>query len=126
MSIERKFEFDLPLHCGPGQADYTTLKMEGNRLEGVTDLTIRAGANGFTNVVIGFEMDAAVRMAAKMVARLDCMNDEKCFLLSEVYSKAKTEIDEELEREGSELDAEIYLQAQFVRRVLEILLEECK
>lgn len=61
------FEFGLPLYphqaIGEAQSPDLKLEMDGKELQGVTSLTARAWANGFTNVAIEFDCSAAIKMA---------------------------------------------------------------
>ena len=45
-----KFDILLPLYAGSGPVH---VKRNGEEMQGVTDVTVRAGVNGHTNVIIG-------------------------------------------------------------------------
>jgi len=124
---EHKFDFKLPMHPARKVSDSglpCELKMDGRDITGVTDLTVRAGTNGFTNVVIGFEASCAVEFAGELIANINGFtHDEQALTFAHIYQTAKSEIDEELTSEGAELDSEFMLQAQFVKRIIELTLE---
>ena len=118
---KHKFNFKLPM--SPTHEE-VVLKMDGREITGVTDLTVRAGTNGLTNVAIGFEASCAVEFAGKLIANINGFtHDEQVLTFASIYQTAKSEVDEELAHEGTELDSEYMLQAQFVKRVIELTLE---
>lgn len=47
------------------------IEMNGEPLHGVTDLTVRAGANGYTNIICNFTADATVNMTAALIAKVN-------------------------------------------------------
>lgn len=108
------FDFVLPLepHTGRIGDEPFSAKCNGKDLQGVTDLTLRCGANGLTNVVIGYEASIAVKAVAMHVAsiRLDDHVGEE--LLERIYDTA---IQEAVGRDAPG--------AVIVRRIVEMLAE---
>lgn len=127
MTWKNKHVFDFNLPIEPSRSEHTKLLMDYEELDGVTGLHVRAGVNGFTNVVIEMEAACAVKFAGELTLHMaNVTHDEMSLALAGVYQIAKEEIDIELEREGADLDAEIYLQAQLVRRIIELSIEHFK
>jgi hypothetical protein len=88
---EHRFNFKLPMYPNRkiGERDLpAVLEMDGKHLPGVTDLTVRAGSNGFTNVVIEFEADVAVEFVGHLVANLNLTEDQAQILFGGIFDKA--------------------------------------
>lgn len=123
---EHKFDLKLPMfpHQTIGEEGMPCeIKMDGNDLKGVTQLTVRAGSNGFTNVVMEFEASCAVEMAGHLVAHMDA-NDTLEFQMAEIYRDARIEVENELDGEG--LEHSHFGQAKLVQRIIEMALERIK
>ena len=125
MSRNHKFDIELPLFTNrPVGDEVFKLEKDGTPLLGVTDLTLRAGANGFTNLVLNFEAGAAVKCTAEMVAHVDMADSERHTLeLAEVYRDVKGEVEAIVEMEGNTIDNTVEAQAHFVKRIIEMALE---
>jgi len=73
-----KHKFDVNLDLNP-HTDETYIKLDGKALSGVTDITIRAGANGFTNVVLGMEVSALATLTGELSVNAKlCDEYESC------------------------------------------------
>lgn len=127
---EHKFEFKLPMFPNQKIEDNgmpCELKMDGRDMKGVTSLTMRAGSNGFTNVVVEFEASCAVECAAHLVAHMTGFTfEEQQLQLAGIFREVNEEIKAELEREGANLMDEYMAQADFVRRIIELTIERVK
>ena len=126
---EHKFKFSLPMHshqrmCDVGMPE--TLEMDGKPLKGVKELTIRAGVSGFTNIVMEFDSSCAVELAGHLVAHMEGASEDRILKLAGIYKEAKAEIDAELDNDGSLLEQDFIAQGQFVRRIIEMAIEQLK
>lgn len=119
------FEFGLPLYphqtIGEAQSPDLKLEMDGKELQGVTSLTARAGANGFTNVAIEFECSAAIKMAAAFLPSIEA-HEEQVERLGAIYHEAMAEIKDQLD-DGETLD-DHYMAGEFVRQIITKALEQ--
>jgi hypothetical protein len=119
---EHSFDITLPMYP---PATVSDLKMDGKNLKGVTDLTIRAGGNGFTNVVMEFEAAVAVEFVGHLVAHVQgAENEEMTFELAQIYRDARNQVENELEGEG--LEYSHLGQARLVQRIIETAMERIK
>ena len=125
MSRNHKFDIEVPLFANrPVGDEGFKLEKDGTPMLGVTDLTLRAGANGFTNLILGFEAGAAVRCTAEMVAHVDIVGSEQRILdLAEIYRDVTVEVAAGVAKEGGTIDNTLEAQAHFVKRIIEIALE---
>lgn len=126
-----KFDLALPLFpnhsIGELPGTGVKLEMDGRQLEGVTGLCIKAGSNGFTNIAVEFEAGCAVRMTAELIASLGGGDQSlRQLVLANVYRKARSDIDADLERDGDTLETDTGAQAAFVTRIIEVALERIK
>ena len=124
--MQHKFNVELPLYPNKpreGEAPFK-LEMDGKPLSGVTDITLRAGANGFTNMILGFEAGAAVRCTAELIAHADMTGSEQRILdLAEIYRDVTVEVVASVAKEGGTIDNTLDAQAHFVKRIIEMTLE---
>ena len=124
--MQHKFSVELPL-CpnSPGKDEAPfKLEMDGKPLSGVTDMTLRAGSNGLTNMILGFEAGAAVRCTAELIAHVDMVGGEQRILeLAEIYRDVTVEVAASVAKEGGTIDNTLDAQAQFVKRIIELALE---
>lgn len=121
---EHKFEFKLPMFPNQTISDNgmpCELKMDGHDMKGVTSLTMRAGSNGFTNVVVEFEASCAVEAAAHLVAHMDLGYIDPQEALGGIYDSAIEDfpILREYKLDGCD-------KAEIVKRIIELTLERFK
>jgi hypothetical protein len=125
-----KFDFELPMYPMQtiGQDNvFPMLKMDGKELKGVTGLHVRAGNNGFTNVVMEFEANCAVEFVGHLIANVNtAMDEESAMLLSSIYQDALKQVQSDLDAEGEELEANYFAQAELVKRIIELSIENSK
>jgi len=77
---EHKFAVNLTLNPN---TDETYIKLDGVELSGVTDITMRAGANGFTNVVLGMEVPVLATLTGELSVNAKlCDQYESCLFLA--------------------------------------------
>ena len=125
---EHMFNFNIPMFPTQRVSDNgmsTELIMDGQPLQGVTSVCIKAGSNGFTNVAIEFEASCAVQFVGHLCARVyDAAGAEEHDLkLAEIFRDVNEEIRVELEQDGANLMQETYAQAKFVQRIIETAME---
>lgn len=111
---------------GMRAVDSASLKMDGNELTGVTGFTIKAGANGYTNVAIEFEAPAAVCFVGHLMASLPNADDEEQALqLSAIWDDVSGKITDKwgLDR-NNEIEFSIDAKADFVRLLITRCIEE--
>lgn len=123
---EHKFNLQLPMYPHQTVSDNgmpCKLEMDGKELKGVTGLHVRAGVNGFTNVVMEFEASCAVEFVGHLVAHCDA-NDTLEFQMAQIYRDARAEVESEMEDEG--LEYSHFGQAKLVHRIIELAMERIK
>ena len=112
---KRSFDIKLPFYPHQtidGKQAPLEIKMDGVDLTHcATDIAIRAGANGFTNVVMGFEAKAGIKAAAHFVANMETTEDEMQLLLGGIFDYVASEYPEGI-TDGAD-------KTEFVKRIIE-------
>lgn len=121
---KHEFEFllpELPNRTVGQSGMQCKLQMDGKELRGVTGLTVRAGANGFTNVVVEFEAQSAIKAAGALVANMNMHEVEEDYLLGGIFEEAVEHIPvlREFNFDGAE-------KRDFVKSIIEKTLERVK
>jgi hypothetical protein len=121
-----EFDLTLPLYlnCGadnPNHSHPLKLKIDGQPLKGVKELVVRAGASGFTNVVLELEAVSTLKLLGALIAHLNFETDEQRMnLLGGVFDQAVVDVLDDVEQsnwfDGDE-------KCQLVQRIVELLIE---
>lgn len=94
-----KFLFNLAML--PEHHPQGAVKMDGENLQGVTALHLKADSRGFTNVTIQFEAEALAEFDASLIAGFaDLDPDEEVDLLNPVYKEAERRADAYMKNRG--------------------------
>lgn len=92
------------------------IEMDGHELHGVTDLCLRAGTNGFTNVVIEMRASVAAKLAGALVVNLEETDITEDLNLAGVYKRS---MDEALAITGEvDMETSLELQSQLVKQII--------
>lgn len=67
--MRNRQHFTLNLKEDPHDPD-TQILMNGEPLAGVRDISVRCGSNGYTNIIVGFNGEAAIKMTGELVANV--------------------------------------------------------
>ena len=123
---EHKFDFKLPMFPNQTVSDNgmpCELNMDGQPLKGVSSLVVRAGSNGFTNVVMEFEASCAVEFAGHLVAQLNLSDEQAQMDLGGIYDQAMADVGltEDFAHTVDGAD-----KVEMVRRVVELCIERFK
>ncbi len=85
------FTFNLPVNP---HNDSIVLEMDGQPLRGVTDVCVKAGTNGYTNVILGFEARAAIEMTGALVANVNLLEIGESAIAS-IYDSSLAQLGED-------------------------------
>lgn len=124
---EHKFDFKLPMFPNQKVSDNgmpCELTMDGRKLEGVTSLFLKAGANGFTNVAIEFEASCAVQFVGHLDATVvthDGLDGE--LFMSAIVDDAIEHVYSDGGLEPGELFTSYEHKAEFLRKAIALALE---
>lgn len=124
------FRFNLPLL--PHQRSFTNklgqkveaaVEMDGKPLTGVTGVTIRAGYNGYTNVIMEMQADAAINMSASSMAKLmvDDFDKRMADKMVAIYDEAHREVLQEMEFDGLDIFTQPQAKSRVMMKLLELL-----
>ena len=124
------FRFNLPLL--PHQRSFTNklgqkveaaVEMDGKPLTGVTGVTIRAGYNGYTNVIMEMQADAAINMSASSMAKLmvDDFDKRIADKMVALYDEAHREVLREMEFDGLDIFTQPQAKSRVMMKLLELL-----
>lgn len=105
-----KFKFNLPLDTREAE-----LEMDGVPLKGVTGLTLRAGTNGFTNVVLEFSAPALAEFDAVLITTVN-PDDAMELALAAIYDEALLTVEKGLD--GDPLGVNPYARSHLVKEIL--------
>jgi hypothetical protein len=107
----------FPTHTFGANGMPTQILMDGKELQGVTDVTVRAGTNGHTNVVIQFNASSALNFVGELIAQVES-DDYYDAIFAGIYRIARADAESELD--GEDFDKSAFAQAKFVRRLIEL------
>lgn len=126
MNNAHHFKIKLPLfpHEALQEAPNPAIaiEMDGKKLEGVTGINVRAGYNGYTNVVLELTTNTAIEMVAALLVNL---NEEVTFEqhhpFASMYDEAHREVIRELEYDGLTLEDQPVSKAKIIINLIEQL-----
>lgn len=117
------FDFNIGYNA---KTPSTTLKMDGNDLKGVTGAHLRFGTNGITNVVMEFYASSLAEFDAHLIASMNIEDEQQMLKLADIYDRSMNEVAGQLEEEGEFIEDSLPGKATFIKRILELIIEEIK
>lgn len=105
--MTHQFQLTIPLYP---KAEHTEILMDGKPLHGITALCLKAGPDGFTNLVLEVQAPVACEFVGELFVALE-MTPEVEDLFSDIFDSSLAKVGEPLE------DSET--KATFIRRVIE-------
>ena len=114
------FKMNLPLLAhSPG----ATVEMDGRPVRGVTGVTVRAGYNGLTNVVMEMQADTALSFSAATIVKLLADDIDRRVMgdLLNVYQEAHREVWAELDYDGLNIKDQPQAQSRAMVKLIELL-----
>lgn len=114
------FKMNLPLLAYSLGA---TVEMDGKPVRGVTGVTVRAGHNGLTNVVMEMQADTALNFSAATIVKLleDDIDRRVMDDLLNVYQEAHREVWAELDYDGLNIKDQPQAQSRAMVKLIELL-----
>ena len=115
-------EFDIKLGLD-GNGPDNHIKMDGKELKGVSSLIMKAGVDGYTNVVMQFDAPMIANVVAELTVNLDIEDETVEQWFATALDKALVKMES---REGEGVDFPIkhrYCRALLTKYLLEAVIE---
>ena len=119
---KNQHDFDIKLGLTPCDGN-THIKMDGKELKCVSSLVMRAGVDGYTNVVMQFDAPVVARVVAELTANISVEEELVEVWFATALDKALVRLEQ---KQGECVDFPIkdrYTRAQLTACLLETVIE---